>query len=180
MNSQKGFTLIELLIVIAIIAVLAVALLPTLLGAPAKARDTQRTTQVQKISGFLLSQSLSGKSLPGDPAAGASDCVDSAGAANTIGKLVSDNVADFAGTFPKDPKADNVTTGAAKVCTGQYGYVRYKTGSKYTAAVYAAVEILDNANIKCGDIKTTVDPTLTPKTVTLAAGEVGCMLVPIQ
>ncbi|MBP9770794.1 type II secretion system protein [Candidatus Gracilibacteria bacterium] len=177
MNSQKGFTLIELLIVIAIIAVLAVALLPTLLGAPAKARDTQRTTQIQKISGFLLSQSLAGKSLPADSA-----CVDPAGVANTIGELVNKNVADFAGTFPKDPKADNVTTGATPVCTGLYGYVKFDsaTAKKYTSAVYAAVEVLDNANIKCKDIKAAADPVLTPKTVTLVSGEVGCMLVPIQ
>lgn len=178
LNSKKGFTLIELLIVIAIIAVLAVALLPTLLGAPGKSRDTQRTTQVQKIAGFLQSQSLAGKALPGT--ASTSDCVDPAGAAATIGKLVNDNIADFAGTFPKDPKADIVTTGAAKACTGFYGYVRYAAGLKYTAAVYSAVEVVENANVKCTDILTTAAPTLKPKEVTLTGAEVGCLIVPIQ
>jgi prepilin-type N-terminal cleavage/methylation domain-containing protein len=45
----KGFTLIELLIVIAIIGILTVALLPQVLKAPAKARDTAKMKVVQDI-----------------------------------------------------------------------------------------------------------------------------------
>lgn len=54
-ETKKGFTLIELLIVITIIGVLAVAFLPSLLGAPAKARDVQRMTDVNKIAAHLTS-----------------------------------------------------------------------------------------------------------------------------
>ena len=48
-RNQKGFTLIELLIVIVIIGILAVALLPKILGAPARARDAARKADLNQI-----------------------------------------------------------------------------------------------------------------------------------
>ncbi len=46
---RKGFTLIELLIVIVIIGILAVGLVPKVIDAPKKARDTVRKTDINQI-----------------------------------------------------------------------------------------------------------------------------------
>ena len=50
-KAQRGFTIIELLIVIAIIAILALLVLNNFQGAQAKARDQQRTTDINNIHG---------------------------------------------------------------------------------------------------------------------------------
>jgi prepilin-type N-terminal cleavage/methylation domain-containing protein len=42
LNNRKGFTLVELVLVIAIIGIIAVIALPSILGAPSRARDTSR------------------------------------------------------------------------------------------------------------------------------------------
>lgn len=52
-KSQQGFTIIELLIVIAIIAILAGLVLNNFQGAQAKARDTQRTNDVNNMHSKL-------------------------------------------------------------------------------------------------------------------------------
>jgi prepilin-type N-terminal cleavage/methylation domain-containing protein len=50
---QKGFTIIELLIVIAIIAILALLVLNNFQGAQAKARDSQRQTDINNMHAKL-------------------------------------------------------------------------------------------------------------------------------
>jgi len=172
---KKGFTLIELLIVIAIIGILAVAFLPSLLGAPAKGRDTQRLTSVQKVENFIVSEMLTGVTLP------ATGCIVDPGAVGSIGELITNNLSSFGGVFPADPQSDNVTTGAITVCTGEFGYIKFGTNTSYSAAVYAAVEEEANANILCSDIKDELaDPVLDPGGITVVAPAVGCYLALIQ
>lgn len=52
-KAQRGFTIIELLIVIAIIAILAGLVLNNFQGAQAKARDTQRVTDINNVHSKL-------------------------------------------------------------------------------------------------------------------------------
>jgi prepilin-type N-terminal cleavage/methylation domain-containing protein len=156
---KKGFTLIELLIVIAIIGILAVAFLPSLLGAPAKGRDATRVEQITKIQTYLVSMALTNPS--GLPTSG---CIDPAITdANTISKLISDKIADFGGVFPADPSP--LASANEGGCAGKYGYIRYGDNIGYTAAVYAVVENLDKANIACKDLKADTKPDLTPGAV---------------
>jgi prepilin-type N-terminal cleavage/methylation domain-containing protein len=176
-TKKKGFTLIELLIVIAIIGILAVAFLPSLLGAPAKGRDAQRIASIQKIENFLVTEALTGTLTA------ATNCIDPAqkAVAAHISKLIQDNIADFAGVFPKDPQTTNAATGApAGICTAQYGYILFATNETYTAAVYVGVELEGNANVECesiadlaGDIS--IDPGLP-----IAADKHACYIALIQ
>ncbi|MCB9805448.1 prepilin-type N-terminal cleavage/methylation domain-containing protein [Candidatus Peribacteria bacterium] len=48
-RNMKGFTMVELMIVVAIIGVLAVALIPSLLGSQSKARDSARFNNLKSI-----------------------------------------------------------------------------------------------------------------------------------
>jgi prepilin-type N-terminal cleavage/methylation domain-containing protein len=52
-KKQSGFTIVELLIVIVIIGILAGLVVTQILGATAKARDTERKTDIDQISNQL-------------------------------------------------------------------------------------------------------------------------------
>ncbi|MFA7277372.1 MAG: prepilin-type N-terminal cleavage/methylation domain-containing protein [Candidatus Gracilibacteria bacterium] len=69
---RKGFTLIELLIVIVIIGILAVGLVPKVIDAPKKARDTVRKTDVNQIKIAAESYYTDNSKYPADLAAMAS------------------------------------------------------------------------------------------------------------
>lgn len=143
--SRKGFTLIELLIVIAIIAILAVAFVPTLLGAPAKGRDSARIASLQNIQKALMFGSLESIQAP------LTGCVNDG--ANTVAGGFKDLLTALGGTAPKDPSATNAlpTDGAgagAVTCTGQFYYKKAPSAS-YTFGLYAHVEIAKNANTTC-------------------------------
>ncbi len=140
-----GFTLIELLIVIAIIGILAVAFLPSILGAPAKGRDTARIADLQKIQKVLVNANLEGKKYPAD------GCV-----VTDFGALdKAYYVTQFGGKLPADPQPTN----KVGTCTGSYQYEE-APATGYTFALMAHVEIFENANTKCANAKTgtLVDP----------------------
>jgi prepilin-type N-terminal cleavage/methylation domain-containing protein len=129
----KGFTLIELLIVIAIIGVLAVAFLPTLLGAPSKGRDAARIADLQKIQKVLVNLDLEGVSYPT-----ASDWT------KIDGSTFNSILPALGGVLPTDPQPDK-----------DYWYktdVQYPSGedtTTYSFALVALVENFDNANANC-------------------------------
>ncbi len=80
-NNRKGFTLIELLIVIAIIGILAVALLPSILSAPASARDAAKQAALSQIAVALEQYNASAGQYPNAHVA-AGECMIPAAAGN--------------------------------------------------------------------------------------------------
>ncbi len=165
-ETKKGFTLIELLIVIAIIAILAVAFLPTLLGAPAKGRDTARIASLQTIQKVLVYANLEKGKYPS--ATGVISATSTSGVYDIAGTNKWDadfNVA-FGGTLPTDPTS------------GKSLYYLKKTdtpGGNYSFGVWAEVEIVTNANAYCG----TAAPLITIGT-TAVAGKVPCYAILTQ
>jgi len=135
-----GFTLIELLIVITIIGILAVVFIPTVMNAPAKARDAARQAAVTNIIKGIEAGRLDGVDLP-----------------STTGGCINNALTAFQsyfpnGAFPSDPKEGNFGLGSCgddAVAEGKYTYEYYSTDKKY--GVFARVEN-GNGNIDCSEI----------------------------
>lgn len=159
-KTSKGFTLIELLIVITIIGILAVAFLPSVLGAPAKGRDLARKGHLGQIAGAIESAVLA-KSLAypsGKNCINASWDLDSGSGTVNLTTYVS------SGKIPTDPSsldADGTGTCAA----GEYIY--YKLASPQNYAIVSSVE--DGANGNSATLPTagsTFSGVVTPSTTT--------------
>lgn len=141
--------MIELLIVIAIIAVLAVAFLPQVLGAPSKGRDAQRLAQMQKLQQFLTAESVSGKALLDN------DCIDGDKTADTMSAFINNNIADFGGVYPLDPQqGSNEATGSTGTPCKGYGWVKFDNPKtvKFTGAVFVRMENAENGNVLCSKL----------------------------
>lgn len=158
-KTSKGFTLIELLIVITIIGILAVAFLPSVLGAPAKARDVARKGHLNQIATAIEAYGLSGQPYPGT--AGQKLCVSSA-QMPTIVKYIA------GGALPKDPSG-TVVSGYSPPCNaGEYVFLRFATNSNnLNYALVAQVEDPANGNFGTGTSPT--PPAATSASFTAAA-----------
>jgi general secretion pathway protein G len=134
---KKAFTLIELLVVIAVIGILAAMMLVGLQGARAKARDTQRKTDVRTIKGVI-------ETTYGDQVTDADGAVIKnkenyyASALAAVDEALSWMIPTYVKDLPSDPQGTNA-------------YQYQADADNY--AVYAQLE-----NTRDGDIKTT-DPT---------------------
>jgi prepilin-type N-terminal cleavage/methylation domain-containing protein len=155
--SKLGFTLIELLIVITIIGILAVVFLPSIMGAPEKARDAARQADVSNIvQSFEAARLEDAKIKRAALLAVTNVCL--------TPELPVANPPDISlfeeyfagGTVPQDP-GDSVKVGD---CTGSYSMAIYGAGDATKLyGVFAKVEKEDNANMLCATVKS-ADPAI--------------------
>ncbi len=130
-NNRKGFTLIELLIVIAIIGILAVALLPSILSAPASARDAAKQAALSQIAVALEQYNASSGGYPPAGLGSAGECMQPLGV--TGNGVVETALLPYfkSSTLPiiDQPKATDGNSPAAAACSG-YLYCKF-TGNRY-------------------------------------------------
>lgn len=119
-KAQRGFTIIELLIVIAIIAILAGLVLNNFQGAQAKARDTQRVTDVNNMHSKLEEYYNENSAYPSTIVAADLPGIDAESLNDPDGAAVVANAA------VADATAANAV--AAPDTTQEYLYIPYPTG----------------------------------------------------
>ncbi|MFA7686157.1 MAG: type II secretion system protein [Candidatus Gracilibacteria bacterium] len=134
-KKKKGFTLIELLIVITIIGILAVIFLPSMLGAPAKARDVQRMADVKKIAAYALSIGSTYPYAWINP-----------NSVYDFSLNIKANLSYFGGKFPSDPVSTNCFDVTKPGTCGSYLYFPYSPNSPYKFGIFAKVENKKNGN----------------------------------
>lgn len=127
---KKGFTLIELLIVVAIIGILAVALVPTITDAPARARDAARKASVNSILSSLESYNIDNGRYPSG-----NFCID-----GDITDSDATNEGDFVADYLNgNPPSQTEPSGGTVCGDGDNAFVRYEgDGTSYT--VYMELE----------------------------------------
>ncbi len=119
-KAQAGFTIIELLIVIAIIAILAGLVLNNFQGAQAKARDTQRVTDINNIHTKLEEYYNENNGYPNTFTAATFPGIDAESLDDPDGTAISINAA-----VADETAADAI---AAPDTTGEYIYIPFPTG----------------------------------------------------
>ncbi len=142
----KGFTLIELLIVITIIGILAVALLPSVLGAPARARDAARKADVNNVIAALETYNSDNQKYPGTN--GTSSALDAMAGLSQYFQ---------GGKIPKDPQGNSYTYCPVGAPTVNYW-------------IYAKVEIPGDGNAKPSTVPPACDTTGAGVNTALATG----------
>jgi prepilin-type N-terminal cleavage/methylation domain-containing protein len=147
-KAQKGFTIIELLIVIAIIAILALLVLNNFQGAQAKARDQQRTTDINNIHSKLeefynennfYPETIVASELPGIDEGSLTDPIGSQQIA--VDDQADRATAEGAGT---DPAGDTATSAS-------YVYLPYPTGCNDNCVGYVLKTFIEKPSTTTPD-----------------------------
>lgn len=150
MKMKKGFTLIELLIVIAIIGILSAALLPTILNAPGKARDSARLLNISSIATAIEAYNADQGKYPST-----AGCVDGTGPFSGV----ADNYFS-GGNIPEDPSGTRSLTGgdAVTACVNAGNYYYTPVDSAYGQYAISTIMELDQNNNAGGAPAATGDP----------------------
>lgn len=131
LHAKKAFTLVEMLIVVVIIGILAAALIPRMMSAIAKSRDTARKTDLNQIMWGMFSYYSDEGAYTGN----ATMCADD------VEKILEDHL----DSVPRDPQWERLITfannGTDDGCTKawSYGIIAVKrNGSDFGGLVLAA------------------------------------------
>lgn len=143
-KTKKGFTLIELLIVIAIIGILFAALVPTILNAPAKARDGARQLNLNSIATAVEGYNVDYGQYPAGDGCIAAVFVEP-GTTNSVAQNYFSG-----GNVPEDPSGTRSTTQVPNdpgtcLTTGTY-YYRYIGDPAIGQYILAAAMELEDSN----------------------------------
>lgn len=135
-KKNSGFTLIELLVVIAIIGLLSTIVLAPFQSSRKKARDAQRTSQLDAtrvaLTSYLDDHGTYPAITPGVDTGWRSECASWGGLANN--QVAPGLVSSYMVTFPRDSL--NKTPGASD----GYCYVYRSTGFQYKLMIYGMAE----------------------------------------
>lgn len=141
----QAFTLIELLIVIAIIAILTVAFVPTLRGGQSQARDAAKKALIADITTVLEKAVNEGTALVG-PAAGA--CISDFATADGAGEFIAKQLGRVPTLSPV------ITTNGDHLCTGSTFWYRKTSATGYVLAI--EMENAKSANVKQGQTEANI------------------------
>lgn len=147
-SSTRGFTLVELLIVIAIIAILTVAFLPTLRGGTSKARDASKKALVGDIATVFETMVNDGEALPPVATATHNECLTdfTQGSGQTIatklGRVPQSFPSVAGGALCTDKKGNS----AALTVDGTFVFYKKFSNTDYVLAVQ--MENAANANVE--------------------------------
>lgn len=162
LRKARGFTLIELLIVIAIIAILSVAFLPTLRGGQSKARDAAKIALVQDIVTSLENDINAGNSpaLPTNVIGGVAPAGSvgnvAVGGGQCIYNYTQTDANMIALSLGRAPQSfQGVGSGAGHLCndalTPTMSGIFYKNFAVDSFMLAVELENKDSANVKQGE-----------------------------
>lgn len=151
MKMKKGFTLIELLIVIAIIGILSAALLPTILNAPGKARDSARILNISSLATAVEAYNADQGGYPST-----AGCV--TGTTGPFTGVAGDYFS--GGNIPTDPSGTRTLTGgdAVTACVNAGNYYYTPVASTYGQYAISTIMELKQNNNAGGAPAATGDP----------------------
>lgn len=121
-TSNKAFTLIELMVVMAIIGVLAIYLVPQLVGAQARSRDAGRVASLKSLSAVLETYNSDEGTFPRAPHNATDVSVSGDGCFSTIDGTVNGDLWALLkwGKSPVDPQKGNAIPGCST--SGAFAY----------------------------------------------------------
>lgn len=135
---RRGFTLIELLIVVAIIGILAVALVPTISDAPARARDATRKALVNSVITAIESYNIDNGGYPAGANPNELSCLSDAVLPADLQALITTNLNGNPPVTPNPvsnpPAADQDGVAGAIDCTDAVFYVP-EDGTSYSVGI---------------------------------------------